>query len=130
MISQKRITGKQLAGALTMALGLLGSAPALAQGRCFIPVQFCDGCTINTVMSVAQNGRCTVEQLNFQAGLISLRVTRKAQNGIAATSVNAYGYSPRPGFTGQDSFSVEVRFRLQSGTVQTTNVNYAVTVGR
>lgn len=128
MTSPKHIAARQLLPALVLGLGLGGAAPAMAQGRCFIPVQFCDGCTIDTVMSVAPGGRCTVEQLNFEGGLISLRVTRKAQNGIAATSVNAYGYSPRPGFSGQDAFSVEVRFRLQSGTVQTTNVNYTVTV--
>lgn len=128
MTSQKLITARQLLPVMALVLTLGGSAPALAQGRCFIPVQFCDGCTINTVMSVAQNGRCTVEQMTFPGGLVSLRVTRKAQNGIAATSVNAYGYSPKPGFSGQDAFSVEIKFKTSAGIVESTNVNYTVTV--
>jgi hypothetical protein len=128
MTSPKRLTGTHLLPALALALGLPGTAPALAQGRCFIPVQLCEGCTVNTIMSVAQNGRCTVEQMTFPGGLVSLRVTRKAQNGIAVTSVNAYGYVAKPGFTGQDAFSVEIKFKSAAGVVQTTNVNYTVTV--
>ncbi len=128
MTSQRHIAGGLRLPALVLALGLGGAAPAMAQGRCFVPVQFCDGCTFSSTMALAANGRCTVEQLDFQGGLVSLRVTRKPQNGIAATSVNAYGYSPRPGFSGQDAFSIEIKYRTGAGIVETTNVNYAVTV--
>lgn len=127
MTSPKHMTARHLLPALALVLGQGGAAPAWAQSQCFIPVQFCDGCTFSSSMSVSSGERCTVSH-DYKGGLVSLRVTRKPQNGIAATSVNAYAYVPKPGFSGQDAFSIEIKYRTGAGIIETTNVNYAVTV--
>ncbi|MBM6581370.1 hypothetical protein ILT44_14335 [Microvirga sp. BT689] len=58
----------------------------------------------------------------------SLKVVSPPRNGTIVTRANTFQYTPKPGFQGQDSFSLTGAGPDQTGAMTTLNGNFAVTV--
>lgn len=105
-----------------LIVGGLGSTSAVAQSPCtHTPLTFCGGCNLSQDWFTLPGRVCTTSTY-FANGVISLRVTQKARQGVALVSSNSWGYRAQPSFKGTDEFGIEIKFRDRLGNPQTTRI--------
>lgn len=95
---------------LKFTLGLVLLSPCAASAAdCHVdPFRFTYGSDTQTHMDMKQGGTCGHTLHERGGGLSSVGVAQNAQNGTASVSGSRWDYRPRKGFTGHDTFVVQV----------------------
>ena len=95
------------------------------------PFTFCNGCRYAFELRTRPSTPCigTIRVGPFPLSIAELRVTRRAQSGLAGIAGQAaYAYSPKAGFRGRDQFSLDVDYLTSSGRRETTHLDFTIDV--
>ena len=111
-----------------IAMGSMYSNDAGAQSPgCSTPFRFCPGCDTFTTISVQTGKVCTIRYFTGSA-IFSQKVVVRPRGGVYGTANETYGaYKPNPGFTGSDSFQVDIEYE-RSGQRFVTHLKANVNV--
>jgi len=90
----------------------LQSAFAAECGGAGIPVNPCKRCRIAGTISTHRDQSCIrgIRENNANNVILGFSVAKQAAHGRVATSGSSFTYTPAKGFTGTDSFSIEIDF--------------------
>jgi Bacterial Ig domain len=114
-----------------LVLGLIlisFSAPAFS-ADCSVPrIPTLDNQTVDGTMTVKAGKRCTIRLLASSGPMFSVDVVQKPANGTVTTSISSVRDTPKPGFTGTDSFTYARKGFTKLNQPSVKTVRIAVTV--